>query len=100
MQPSPVGKHLVGVSEAGNILIYDAAALGQELRQVSEYLCQFLFLLPAPLVKYVTGYENLEQSFWYQIKAEECNGVWIRSYGLKLFLVEVTPTPIHFLCNM
>ena len=35
VQPSPVGKHLVGVSEAGNIVIYDAAALGQELYQVN-----------------------------------------------------------------
>lgn len=35
VQSSPVGKYLVGVSEAGNILIYDAAALKQELRQVN-----------------------------------------------------------------
>ena len=31
----PVGRHVVAISEAGNILIYDAAVLGKDIRQVN-----------------------------------------------------------------
>lgn len=42
VQACPVGKHLVAISEAGNILIYDVATLGQDLHQVSQYCIALL----------------------------------------------------------